>query len=162
MKVVFLDIDGVLSTAKSILEHDDNLALGISRSCDEDVIKVLDDNAVNNLMTLLEKTGAKIVLSSNWRTMKSVERLQELFGSRGFGEFIVDKTSDSWGASRGEEIQAWLAGQDAIASFVILDDIDDGITELFPDHFLECTDIEKGFGDMELLHKAIKLLGEEP
>ena len=49
-KVIFLDVDGVLNS---------------SRTLHEDIS--LEDDLISNLKELVDKTGAKIILSSSWR-----------------------------------------------------------------------------------------------
>jgi len=52
MKVIFLDIDGVLNSEK-FLENNKNQAI--------------DRNSVGILKNIIDKTGALIVMSSGWR-----------------------------------------------------------------------------------------------
>ena len=49
-KVIFLDVDGVLNSAKTLYEDSS-----------------LEDNLILNLKELVNKTEAKIILSSSWR-----------------------------------------------------------------------------------------------
>lgn len=125
MKILFLDIDGVLNS------HD------FWKRCQELGI-VPDDKvdplAVERLNRLVDATGAKIVVSSTWRLPyvwnRQLGMLATLLQRAGIKGEVIGMTPDhqkSYG--RGGEIQAWMlqARQDNIdiESFVILDDDND-------------------------------------
>ena len=154
MKVVFLDIDGVLNTVmydRCRIEGRPEERIDLSR------VKLLAD--------IVNATGAKIVLSSTWR--EDWDRSQELCGEDGryidrclarHGLSIMDKTpclDDS--DDRRIEILAWLAHHRAeVESFVILDDIRCGWGELR--HRVIITD-PYGYGLEEAhVQKAIEIL----
>jgi hypothetical protein len=81
-----------------------------------------------------------IVLSSNWRKGLSIEELQKkVFCRTKFAELIVDKTLDD-GRRREEQVQNWLeerAQTNSVDSFVILDARDLGLSQKFPQHFVQ-------------------------
>ena len=61
MKVIFLDIDGVLNSETfSKDNHKVYLATG-------EIKPDVDEKAVQRLVTIIKETNAKIVLSSSWR-----------------------------------------------------------------------------------------------
>lgn len=123
MKVIFLDIDGVLNcrTSKSYC-HDDKCGL----------ITGIDSDKVKRLAKIVEATNAKIVLSSDWRvgwekyytTRKPshAKYLDNHLKKKG-NLTIFDKTplfhSGYW---RGEEILTYLRSHPDITNYVILDD----------------------------------------
>lgn len=75
-KIIFLDIDGVLNSDRTLYEH-------VS----------LEDDLILNLKELVDKTGAKIILSSSWRSIPdAVRRLMEKFDR--YGLFISGMTRE--------------------------------------------------------------------
>lgn len=113
MKVIFLDIDGVLCHENS---------------------KVLDPVAIDNLDFLLTcHSDLKIVISSARRMDMTVDELKIEFSSYDFHEHIIDRTldrdSDEWYCkslnSRGAEISHWLGENIHVKNYVIFDDYDD-------------------------------------
>lgn len=108
MKVIFLDIDGVLNNYNS---------LSFCRGIDVKNMAVLKK--------ILKESEAKIVISSYWR-LSGLDFVIEALKEYGIDEAdIIDMTPIIRYVARGYEIQAWLdeKGQD-VSSFVILDDID--------------------------------------
>lgn len=105
--VIFLDIDGVLNTFLKVVE----LSLPLERS------------SVAVLNQLIEKSGAKVVISSSWRLYYDLEKIGEILDRFGFVGEIIGKTPVLKGSERGEEIKTWLQvhGENT-RGFVILDD----------------------------------------
>ena len=104
-RVIFLDIDGVLAPIRRWDRYGD-----LDPAC----IKVL-----NEIVAIGE---ADVVVSSTWRHGKTVAELQEMLEAEGFAGRVLDKTpAGTNGASRGEEIAAWLADH-AVGNYVIIDD----------------------------------------
>lgn len=107
MKIIFLDVDGVLNSAKDFYS-----------------IELENDKHFDLLKELVDKTGAKIVLSSSWRigfnpTTHEPDRiLARKLGERGM--FIYDFTPYLTGG-RINEIHEWLK-KNPVDKFVILDD----------------------------------------
>jgi len=111
MKIIFLDIDGVLNS--ELTNYSKEYPDGPKGS------SFIDENLVTILNNIIEKTGAKIVLSSSWRKSRTVEEMQELLEFKGFKGEIIGKTpilvfkSNIEGGyhnsvPRGCEIKAWL------------------------------------------------------
>lgn len=126
MKIIFLDIDGVLNSwryYKSIVASGRRITRAHADHFDPKAVKVLNE--------ILEKSGAKIVVSSTWRLkyedyeanplvridMAKVLREQGVVGE------VIGITPRL--GLRGTEIQAWLDENPGIESFVILDDDSD-------------------------------------
>jgi hypothetical protein len=104
-RIIFLDIDGVLAPILRWDRYGD-----LDRAC----IQVLND-----IVTL---GRADVVVSSTWRHGKTVADLQQMLEVEGFVGRVLDKTpADIPGATRGDEIAAWLE-EHAVDAFVILDD----------------------------------------
>jgi len=128
MKVIFLDIDGVLN-------HEQ-----FYRGKDPSIIKILDLNlhidthSVKLLSQICETTGAKVVLSSTWRRHQSLDKAREIFMQKGFTGEIIDQTPDltlnNPDFLRGNEILKWVKQNEVMLGanhreykdYVILDD----------------------------------------
>ena len=116
-KIIFLDVDGVLNSQSYRLrcKLNDNSEWEIDEEC------------VKNLKTIVDKTGADIVLSSTWRRMKDSHRLSIRLNMilDKYGLHISGKTPWIHG-ERPEEIKLWLDDYifkgNEVKSFVILDD----------------------------------------
>lgn len=109
MKIIFLDIDGVMNGFESW------------PSCTGR--QYIDPNAVGRLNYIVEKTEAKIVITSTWRKYCDVKVLLEDAGVEadiiGYTPYLNDK-------SRGEEITEWLHYCNReLEQFIILDDDSD-------------------------------------
>ena len=110
MKIIFLDIDGVLNSDE-YFDKIKNLNInGIENDIDVSKIVLLKKS--------LDETGAKIVLTSSWRYTRKAQELKQLLLSYGI---IVDCTPfiDN---ERGIEIKKWLQEHNDVQDFVILDD----------------------------------------
>ncbi len=104
-RVIFLDIDGVLAPIRRWDRYGD-----LDRAC----IEVLNE--------IVARGGADVVVSSTWRHGKTVAELQGMLEAEGFTGCVLDKTPTGIpGASRGDEIAAWLA-EHAVGGCVIIDD----------------------------------------
>lgn len=114
MKVLFLDIDGVLIHHKSIRTYTAHKP---------------DPECVKRLNEITDKTGAKIVVSSTWRRF---DKIEEILKGWGVTAEIIGVTPDHFhesniglGQTRGKEIHAWICERDDIERLVILDDDND-------------------------------------
>lgn len=112
MKVLFLDIDGVLNNSSTFERY-------------RGVIGVEPDK-VDILRRIVRDTGIQLVLSSSWRidadwraTMKEV----------GIDIEFLDATPYNRGlTSRGTEVKQWLADHPGVERFACLDDDTDFLT----------------------------------
>lgn len=122
MKVIFLDIDGVLNVC--------------SRGRDK-YGRLFHQPFVDNLRNIIERTNAKIVISSTWR-MKGLEVMKEMWKDRELAGEVIDITINSHHlveegvlkkydkVRRGREIQDWIdENHTEIENYVILDDDND-------------------------------------
>lgn len=117
LRVVFLDIDGVLNSDRYVRERPPAPA-GTFWSVDD-----LDPVGIEALNRIVERTGAKFVLSSSWRHHHTLEEITVLFRTRGFVGELIDVTPRLFGEPRGAEIRTWLCVQTAPpAAFAVLDD----------------------------------------
>ena len=156
MKIIFLDIDGVIKT-KSCLRR----AFKKYRKLVPDI---LDERAVINLNKLVKETDAKIVITSTWRYGNTAEDLQRLLAKHGVIGEIIGMTPElgqmensSFGnITRGQEIQEWLNLHNVPVDYVILDD-DTNILPEQINRFVMC-DSENGFADENKYREALVIL----
>ena len=158
-KIIFLDIDGVLSPRWwNSDKQSDNYGC------------LFDAKAVANLAKIVEETEAEIVISSSWKNVGLVE-LQNMWRDRGLPGKIVDITPDymsdelllkedssnmDYLYERGSEIQGWLLLHgDDVSRYVIIDDMDDILPEQ-QSHFVQ-TDPEVGITNDDV-KKVVHLL----
>ena len=114
MKILFLDIDGVLNSEKYYQKGKTNLSYPL---CD------IDPEAVKLVNKIVEKTGCKIVLSSSWR-INGLEECNNIFEKVGLPKIYDITPIHLVRGCRGEEIQEWLDTH-KIESYVIVDDDND-------------------------------------
>lgn len=125
MKVIFLDIDGVLNTSQTFIDiHKEYIETGIRRI-------EIDLNRLNFLKRIVDQTGTAIVLSSSWRSLGKMENgvyipLNEKMASliklfNNYGLHIYDITPKDPNGVRQNEIDAWLKHKD-VESFIVIDD----------------------------------------
>ena len=153
MKVIFLDIDGVLNSAAYQAEWGGDPPSNV------------DETRMPLLCRVLEETGAVIVLSSSWRRLWHPDPALRAPGWKAVGESfarfgveVFDRTPDYAGNNRDREVRDWLTVHGGeVESFVILDDYGYGWGDL-SDRLVR-TDMRKGRGLMEShVQKAIALL----
>lgn len=152
MKIIFLDIDGVLNSWATLYK--------------------ITTEKLQLLNNLIELTGAKIVISSSWRigsedvndfldknfSNKYTSRLdnpnQKLIDNIFYKNTIG--LTDTFGPSRGDEIKRWLDNHsDDVESYVIFDDDTDMLDEQL-EHLVQ-TDTYYGLTDREV-HLACLIL----
>lgn len=117
--IIFLDIDGVLNNQGCY--RPGNVGK-YGRNPDPQCIAALN--------SILDATGAEIVVSSTWRMGRTVEQLREMLTAWGVRGRVVGATPTGCeegalivpGMRRGHEIGAWLVEHPEVERFVILDD----------------------------------------
>jgi len=121
MKVVFLDVDGVLND-RNILANARHETIDKA----EWLRSMIGQFYVDRVKKIIEKTGAKIVLSSSWRRMfKSLDEIKLFMKDIGFNpNDVIGETPDGYPIYRGLEIQKFISDWEGeeIDSIVILDD----------------------------------------
>jgi hypothetical protein len=138
IKIIFLDIDGVLNTDRVVR---------MRKNHDITTIE-FDPEAMNNLRKIVNATNAKLVISSTWRIHQNtdtplwnalIENLKkynlenEIFGITETDEGKI-KQQPRW-----QEILNWLLKNkdQEISSFVILDD--EWCMDLLNANFVRCS-----------------------
>ena len=149
MKVIFLDIDGVLNNQSWL----NSRLIGdvFSRNPGDD-LRYFCPDLVANLQRIVEATGAQVVLSSSWRYFRTPQDIENLISQLGFKVPILDYTPLNH--ERWEAIDAWLKGHPEVRAYVALDDANqmgyDGVVQVK-------TDFKVGLGPEET-QKAIEIL----
>lgn len=143
MKAIFLDIDGVMNTSESW-----------SLSLNQQIL----DEKVMLLKQIVDKTDAKIVISSSWRSFnRHMEVVIEKFSK--YDLYIYSITPKLGGNNqRGDEIRKWLKYNPKFDSFVILDD-DSDMKEYTETHLIK-TDYNIGLTQKQV-DKAISMLNSD-
>jgi hypothetical protein len=111
MKVIFLDIDGVLNCRKTPNPRK--------------LPYIVDPRLLKRFKRLLALSGAKVVLASTWRYDPA-----GLFSARHWGIPFIDVTPDMPRKPRRDEILAWLKQHPKVKRFIVIDDDDDDLDEL--------------------------------
>jgi hypothetical protein len=111
MKVIFLDIDGVLNSAETPNPRK--------------FPYIADDRLVKRLLQLCERSRAKVVLSSTWRYDPV-----GLLAARHFQIPFIDVIPDMPGEARHKEITTWLSSHDDVSRYAVIDDEDDELDTL--------------------------------
>jgi len=144
MKVLFLDIDGVLNKAPDYLV----------RFPDQRTPYLINQKLLDRLKKVLEDTGAKVVLSSSWRVMQGGRDFVEECGIQ-----ILDITDNGPG-KRGDQIKRWLDAHPEVETYAIIDDDSDMLDEQLP-HFV-LTEFVTGLTEQAAYRLTYKLGGEIP
>lgn len=110
MKVIFLDVDGVLNS--------DEYIKGTIKSNIQGIEKHVDVEKIKLLRQAIDQTNAKVVLTSSWRLTKKAQELIKLLITYG----IYADSTPYIRNERGLEIKQWLADNQNVEDFVILDD----------------------------------------
>lgn len=161
MKLIFLDVDGVLNRVSTSERFEGCI--------------FVEEQKVPYLKELVDVTGAQIVLTSTWRRgwyclengmdqtasdtedIRFFKALQNKL--REYGIELLGYTDDF--GPRGKEIEKWLSewNGEAVESFVILDDMEARELQPYADRLIQ-TYFYEGL-TLEHVHKAIGMLGEK-
>lgn len=158
MKLIFLDVDGVLNSQNYVVSEHDRLGHDnyIKEYLSQGGIP-FDPRCINNLKNVLEVTGALICVSSTWRLCEDQrKRLNEALGEYCYR--IIGYTKHL-STIRGIEIDNFLNDLKQIKSplekYIIIDDDNDMLEEQQP--YLIKTNFETGF-TFEDARMAINIL----
>lgn len=112
MKLIFLDIDGVMTAEAPA--HTPDVSSKLYPFAKESVA------ALNKI---LENNQTKIILTSSWRTVFDVEKQCQIFRENGVIQVPAGATTDLGYENRAQEINHYL-DKHQVTSFVILDDME--------------------------------------
>lgn len=155
MKVIFLDVDGVLNGAASTSQCRGMVGI--------------DGDKVRRLRSIVEQTGARIVLISSWKEewYREPDKKEWQDESANYLDrklrrerlHAIDKTDDTF-CERGESILRWLRKIPRVERFAILDDetFDYDACGLMP--YLVRTNEQTGLTEADV-RAAVELLGTE-
>lgn len=151
MKVIFLDHDGVICLA-------DNWG---SRFKKDTKFDDFNKSAIKVLNSILEETGAEIVVSSDWRRYCILEEMGEYYQSQGILKTPIGMTEilkvpfSQLHRIRASEIQKYLDEHKEITHWVAVDDLD--MSELLS-NFVLVTNSFEGIAEKEIKNEIIKYL----
>ena len=147
MKVVFLDIDGVLNNTKRFRAPKGTY--------------VLDPIACGMFVKFVEDNRIAVVLSSTWRLYEDhvlfLTQAGILDNLHEDGQTLELEMEDKWQPpTRADEVQEWLNRHPEVTHYVIFDDWENGFTEKHAKHFIK-TNEHLGL-QPEHINKAIEIL----
>lgn len=131
MKLIFLDVDGVLNSTRTARMYFDMFDKnGYGGFFNDDIEGPTYENVlwgqdlVDNLKRIVDETGAQIVISSTWRITHRWQNFPKMFEVYGWVGAPVIGATGRGGPIRGNEIQRIL---DVMGNppYVILDDSTD-------------------------------------
>lgn len=167
MKYIFLDIDGVLNSniyMSSKEYFDECRSLGIIPEGNNVMMNAhhlhINPSAMKLLNVLVERSEAKVILSSTWRLKYSLAEMNIMFQKRGATFEITGATPAkmSW-RPRGMDVAEYLSSLkkdgEVPEAFVILDDIDE--FSRLKAHFVQTSD-DTGL-TQENVDQALNILG---
>lgn len=114
MKLIFLDMDGVMNSDR------DFLPLGYHKTGQISTHPVGLFH-VQCLRHIIEETGAKIVISSTWRHTFNEAQFEAIFKVFGCRAEVIGMTPIT-NKHRGAQIDQWIQENNFTGKFVILDD----------------------------------------
>ncbi len=174
MKIIFLDIDGVIATSQCWGRGNDNKWDAY----------MFDPKCVAVLNFILKETGAEIVLSSDWKSHYSLFEMNEIFAHNGvlkgpisFTPSLKSYRGDNLEGGRSDEIHDWLKHhctsskvsqkpREYDIKWVAIDDLD--MTEKFGDisgnyqtglsNLVHCKRVMEGIKQSGVKEKILKFL----
>lgn len=169
-KYIFLDIDGVINSEHTFSKSCENM--------DQKMASIISDQLVKNLSYLVEKTDAKIILSSSWRVyfnnnLKNPNNIFAMVLLTSLNKYnlkLHDMTpfvKGEFSNERGLEIKTYI-DQHKIKDYVVIDDeeFSDFKNHLDMSRFIqtsfgdETTNIENEGLNKNVAEKAIEILNK--
>lgn len=119
MKVLFLDIDGVLNSIVWSFIGPPGQPMLFGGLPVDDI-----DNRSIDLLNILFTTvpDIKVVVSSSWRKIHSLDDLRGIFALCEFKGEIIDVTPNGTTGWRGEEVQMWVDQHPEVEMYACIDD----------------------------------------
>jgi hypothetical protein len=154
--IIFLDIDGVLATVKQY-----NISPNGKSWLRKYDVYPFDKKCVKVLNTILEKTDADMIISSDWRINYSMDELCDIFTINGIIKTPVGSTPiyptsmSNYEKNRSGEILECVR-VNKIEHWIAIDDID--LSYWLNDHFFFCKSEWEGIKQSELKQKIINYL----
>jgi hypothetical protein len=163
MKIIFLDIDGVICLSREWGSRKRKIKRWELEGGDGQPpvnIRLDDFNkiAVDVLNDIILTSGADIVISSDWRLYASLDEMKDLFNQFGVIKEPIDftpelQTSTKHANIRVDEINLWLSKHSDIKKWVAIDDMD--LSDL--DNFVKTRERE-GLKQCNISSKILKFI----
>jgi hypothetical protein len=148
IKILFLDIDGVLNTGDNLVSHQVINGIDPNYEITDKFATFFDERCVRYLKWIVKKTNCKIVISSTWK-LSGLKFMQNLWEYRNLPGEVIDLTPtivdqyiiNMYGvvndnADRGFEIQQWLE-ENKWDTYCIIDDDTDMLSSQIK-NFVKC------------------------
>lgn len=149
MKILFLDIDGVLNSQRSFAAFQHREKRNLPSAKDSQLAyfykittRTLDKVAVGLVNRVVKETGAKVVLTSTHRKhfLKRdgvheefcILDIQIYLKALGLKIDMIDATPVTARGHRGTEIKQWLDSRKDVEAYAIIDDDSDMLQEQLP------------------------------
>lgn len=154
MKLIFLDVDGVLNSVRSMVAWHKEWKATIGHFDSEypysgrrHILRNhIDEVAVMLMNRITDTSGAKYVISSAHRKhipadmdgVRDLRKMQEYFSGFGLTGEVIGYTPATASSFRGTEIESWLLDHRDldITHYVIVDDSSDMLAEQLEKHFV--------------------------
>ena len=156
-KAIILDIDGCIATTKQFA-----LKKTAKTYLTKYAVYPFDKGCINVLNEILNKTGAEIILSSDWRLFYNIEQLDDIFKINNVIKsplFTTPKYSSKFSApleyNRINEINNVL-DNNKIKRFIVIDDLN--MSKAFGKAFIHCKMINEGIKQTGIKEKCINQL----
>lgn len=165
MKIIFLDIDGVLATHKQYMMNRVKFWEKNPIAKDLKIPYPFDPKCVKIFNEILDETNAEIVLSSDWKINFEFDVIGEIFKFNGVNKIPFDITPNeivSFGnldKNRAFQIGQYIQDND-ITNYVVIDDLNVGkymVITNDDNKFVQTNDFE-GIKQLSLKNKIIKIL----
>jgi len=168
MKVIFLDIDGVLATNKQFFMNSQKFKdknawakeLGVRYPFDKGCVKILNE--------ILTETSAEIVLSSDWKMGRSLEDLDIIFKQNGVIKSPIGITPNEWVSisfttkNRAYQIELYIKNN-KVDKYVVIDDLPVGefMKLTNDDDKFVLTNDREGLKQLGIKNKILNILNYE-
>lgn len=167
MKVLFLDNDGVVCLMSQFGGRVKKIKKWkmFNDGVPPASVKMdnFDQKAVKVLNEVLEKTGAEIVVSSDWKLYCGLEELKQMFTDYGVIKQPIDCTPnhvltavDKNADVRVAEIKEWLENHPQVTNWVAVDDLD--LSKL--ENFVHTKKMSEGIKQNGIKDKLINILNK--
>ncbi len=158
-KILFLDIDDVMITSNQYFSK----KLHPKYNC-----YPFDKKCVTVLNEIIDKTGADIILSSDWKYHYTIDQLNEIFKDNGINYPVINITTSLWETKfksyselhncRAEEILDYVEKHE-IVNYAAVDDLN--LLGWIPNNFAYCARASEGIKQTGIKEKIINILNKK-
>jgi len=161
MITIFLDVDGVISILENSLSDRDEFWRNDPKAKELGIPHPLDEKSIEALNEILSSDECELILSSDWKKNRTLERLDEIFKHCKIIQSPINKTKNlrnefNFEYCRAMEITHFIA-EHQLKDFIILDDLN--LEKLLPprivDRFFK-TGYDLALGEPGLKEKIIE------